>query len=348
MLWTSLVAFFTPVAASPAIQAPISAAGPSRRTAFDIQAHRGGRGNVVESVLPAFAWALINGANTLELDNGITKDEIVVLWHDEHILAGKCQDTGPVFEGDPDYPYVGKVLSTLTLAQIKTLDCGSLRQAAYPLQATYPGTKISTLQEFFDFVSCADPEHQMRFNIESKINPEQPNNTASPEVFVSKQHEIFVATPYAKAITYESFDWRTLVGMKKLDKNIILSGLVDDVTFGTEGSKSVWFGGAQIDDFPGHTRTAKLAHMAASLGIHILSPAGTASVSQTKEANAPPWTINTLSVAERLLELEVDGLITDYPNSMRRWAKGRGLPVAPRYPSSRVLSCLAKHNQVGA
>ncbi|KAG1872069.1 hypothetical protein C8R48DRAFT_770441 [Suillus tomentosus] len=39
---------------------------------YDVQAHRGGRGNVVESTLPSFAWGLIDGATTLELDNGIT------------------------------------------------------------------------------------------------------------------------------------------------------------------------------------------------------------------------------------------------------------------------------------
>jgi len=39
---------------------------------YDVQAHRGGRGNVVKSTLPSFAWGLIDGATTLELDNGIT------------------------------------------------------------------------------------------------------------------------------------------------------------------------------------------------------------------------------------------------------------------------------------
>lgn len=32
------------------------------------------------------------------------------------------------FPNDPDFPYVGKFVANLTLAQIKTLDCGSLRQ----------------------------------------------------------------------------------------------------------------------------------------------------------------------------------------------------------------------------
>ena len=92
---------------------------------------------------------LIDGATTLELDNGITRDGKVVVWHDEDIMASKCQDTSPAvglchpschsiidkmvkqFPEDPMYPYVGKYIVNLTLSQVKTLDCGSKRQDDY-------------------------------------------------------------------------------------------------------------------------------------------------------------------------------------------------------------------------
>jgi glycerophosphoryl diester phosphodiesterase len=92
---------------------------------------------------------LIDGATTLELDNGITLDGEVVVWHDQQIKGSKCQDTAPAvgpwstfrppvidnaieqFPEDPMYPYVGKYIANLTLAQVKTLDCGSKRQDAY-------------------------------------------------------------------------------------------------------------------------------------------------------------------------------------------------------------------------
>jgi hypothetical protein len=35
------------------------------------------------------------------------------------------------FTSDPSFPYVGKHVANLTLAQIKTLDCGSKRQSGY-------------------------------------------------------------------------------------------------------------------------------------------------------------------------------------------------------------------------
>lgn len=148
--------------------------------------------------------------------------------------------------------YVGKYVANLTLAQIKTLDCGSLRQTDFrkslilsrecvfayhihrptALQIRYPGTRVSTLSEMFSFLSCADPDAQVRLNIESKIDAQYPNRTVGVDEFVNKQHAIFTtsgARYYHQpgAITYQSFDWRTLVGMHKLDPSIVTSALVD-------------------------------------------------------------------------------------------------------------------------
>lgn len=69
------------------------------------------------------------------------------------------------------------------------------------MQLTYPGTRISTLQEVFDFVECADPSHQVQWNIESKINAMYPNQTKSVDEFVTKQHALFSASPYKSSIT---------------------------------------------------------------------------------------------------------------------------------------------------
>lgn len=96
------------------------------------------------------------------------------------------------------------------MAQIKTLDCGSLRLDGFPLQLTVPGTKISTMREvrrlvldfwprreadewanaqMFDFVKCATSMPIM-FNIESKTNPVDEGATRSPEDFVKASSSV--------------------------------------------------------------------------------------------------------------------------------------------------------------
>src|SRR5262245_43512355 len=52
--------------------------------AFDLQAHRGGRGLRPENTLPAFANALDIGVDTLELDIAVTADGAVVVSHDPY------------------------------------------------------------------------------------------------------------------------------------------------------------------------------------------------------------------------------------------------------------------------
>ncbi|KAJ6627298.1 PLC-like phosphodiesterase [Mycena sp. CBHHK59/15] len=342
------------------IVAAISQEPLARLSAYDIQGHRGGRGNAVENTLPSFAWGLIDGATTLELDNGVTKDGVVVVWHDEEILSAKCQDTSPAFFADPSFPYVGKFIANLTLAQLKTLDCGSKRQGDFPFQLTYPGTRISTLQQVFDFVECADPEHLMRWNIESKINAAHPDRTAGVDVFVKQQHAVFAASPYRHSITYQSFDWRSLIAMKTLDSKMVTSALVEyKTTVMPNDGTSPWLAGLNLQNFPGSSLGVRIVNAAHSINATILSPSAYDSIPghalTTKEMVnqshrlgmlVKPWTVNHLEIAEDLRRWGVDGIITDYPNVLRRWIQQYGFQVAPKYPKRRVLSCLTQHMEL--
>ena len=64
------------------------------------------------------------------------------------------------------------------------------------MQLTYPGTKISTLAETFEFVSCVDKKREIKWNIESKVNPVDLSSTRSPEDFAKAQEKVFVKSGY--------------------------------------------------------------------------------------------------------------------------------------------------------
>lgn len=265
------------------------------------------------------------------------------------------------------FPYVGKFIANLTLAQIKMLDCGSLRQKDYPQQLLYPGARIPTLKEVFDFVACADPRHQIAWNIESKIDAHFPNRTVGVQEFVQKQHALFQASPYYRSITYQSFDWRTLIAMKELDPMISISALIEeDTAFSLPDSTapSPWLAGLRLEEFPGPSFGEQIAQAAYAIGAHILSPTVASMapsdgsgdripfttkslVSQAHELGmlVKPWTVNRLDIGDELLAFGADGIITDYPIAVRRWAMQHGLPVAPKYPKQRVLACLEMHMQ---
>ena len=135
---------------------------------FDVQAHRGGLGLTVENTIPAFATALELGVSTLELDVQITEDQVAVVTHDRRVSAQKCRDTSPATPGDPEFPYVAKFVTTLTLAQVQTLDCGSQRLPAHPGQELHPGERMPTLARVLDLVDAYDAK-QVDLNIETKV-----------------------------------------------------------------------------------------------------------------------------------------------------------------------------------
>ncbi|KAM0792146.1 hypothetical protein ACM66B_004845 [Microbotryomycetes sp. NB124-2] len=354
---------------------------------FDVQGHRGARGEYSEELLSAFAAGLRAGASTLELDLALTKDGHLVVWHDEKLDATKCRDTQPAFENDPLYPYVTnqRNLANLTLAQIKTLDCGSLRLEGFPLALTTPGAKISTLREMFDFVDCATDEPVL-FNIETKINGDFRNETRSPEDFVAAFVEVLGERPegFVDRVTHQSFDWRALIESKKVAPQLRTSALCDDTTLwaypagGTTGNltthgtgPSNWLAGIDIDDkqFTGATPGERAAQAAASIKADYLSPVGTSYASAESDPavegwipfttpamvetahnlglKVAVWTPDNLNLVDYLVKnCSADGVITDYPHVVHAWAYQQGLKLPDApYDTSRIDQCLEKHLQ---
>ncbi|GAA6014165.1 hypothetical protein JCM10207_006119 [Rhodosporidiobolus poonsookiae] len=350
---------------------------------YDLQGHRGGRGEAIENTLPAFGHALINGVTTLEMDFGVTQDGHAVIWHDEWIYPEKCFDTGPVVENDPVFPYVGKYIANLTLAQVKSLDCGSQRLDDFSLQYVVPGQKIATVEEVFDFVDCATDEPVL-FNIESKVDGDFRNYTRAPEDF----NDVFLSilekrgAEFIDRVTHQSFDWRSIIISKERMPSLRTSALCDDTTIwaypegATTGNLSVhgtgpsnWLAGIDVDSFEGETVGERVVRAAHSIKADFLSPTATSYASTAQDPAlegwipftnktmvetahelgmmVKPWTPNTLNLIDYLISLPVDGYITDYPENHRRYLEVEHpeFKLAPKADKKRVNKCLAKLNQ---
>ncbi|MBD5832205.1 glycerophosphodiester phosphodiesterase, partial [Janibacter melonis] len=174
---------------------------------FDLQAHRGGRGETTEESLRAFAKAIQTGVSTLELDIVVTRDGQPLVWHDPTIQADKCSDTGPAFPGDPGYPYVGKLVHQLTVAQIHTLD-GGHRLKEFPDAEVVRGNKIATLPEVFA-VADSHRADAIRYNIETKVEPDDTGASAQPQEFVDVILAAVRSADKLARVEIQSFDWRT-------------------------------------------------------------------------------------------------------------------------------------------
>lgn len=320
---------------------PVLAAAAAPATAalapapFDLQAHRGGRGLTVENTLPAFDKALRLGVTTLELDTAITQDGHAVVSHNYAVTSPYCVDTGPATSGDPEYPYVGKSIHDLTLDQVRTLDCGS--QAIVAGQETAPGTRMPTLAEVLWLVRAY--RAPTRLNIETKVFPDAPSLTATPQQFVDTLLGDIAAAGLTDQVSIESFDWRTLRLVQQQAPAVETVALTDPLyqQVGQPGA-SPWMAGLDIDSYGGDVAAA-----AAALGADVLSPpavvpapgGGTRPyVTSTlldsahgRGLTVVPYTVNDATQMRTLIDLGVDGLITDVPDRLRTVLAQAGRPL---------------------
>jgi len=303
-----------------------------RNGSFDLQSHRGGRGEWTEESLAAFANSLTLGVGTLELDTHLTRDGKVIVWHDDTIQSNKCIDTAPATPGDPAFPYVGDRVAELSLAQVKTLNCGFTQLPGYPAQEVIEGNRIAELKDVYQLVRDRNAA-KVRFNVETKVEDNGIGGAGMVPLTTAVVAEIR-ASGMADRTTLQSFDWSSLNLAKQVAPELPLVALSSgDAWMGVgQPGASPNLGGIDIDDYDG-----SLPKAAAAQGYDAVSPTfgsvTPAMITDAHELGLPviPWTVNTTADMARLMDLGVDGIITDYPTRLRTLMEERGLKLPKAY-----------------
>jgi len=301
--------------------------------AFDIEAHRGGRALFPENTLPSFANALSMGVNTLELDIGVTSDGTIVVSHERGLSPDLARNADGVYVAPPGTPFV-----RLRLEQVKKYDVGQIRPgsryaAQFPDQHAVPGTPIPTLREVFDLVRKSG-DRNVRLNIETKIDPHHPDESPDPERFVALLLDFLKAEKFADRVMIQSFDWRTLQRIQKLAPAIPTVYLTLQKGSGATiflDKASDWTTGFNPAE---HGKSVPGAIKAA--GGAIWSPyfgdvdADLIAESHRLGLAVVVWTVNKPADMVRMIDMGVDGIISDRPDLLRDIAgeKGIALPAA--------------------
>ncbi|MGI8881025.1 MAG: glycerophosphodiester phosphodiesterase family protein [Jatrophihabitans sp.] len=328
----SLAAALTACGSSSPHSTPQSTAQQASKPAhFDLEAHRGGRGETTEESHAGFAKSIKLGVTTLELDIVLTKDLKPIIWHDPTIDPTKCVDTKPAKPGDPQYPYVGKVVHDLTYAQIHTLDCGK-KLAAFPQAQAVPGNKIALLPQLFALADSL--KAQVHYNVETKREANKPAESATPQQFVDVILAAVRAAGKTPDIDIQSFDWSTLPLVHKADPSIPLVALTDAVHW---FAHSPFLGSVDYDSVHGDVIAG-----AKQLGAQLISPdyvddsspsgsvvvdAGYVQRAHAAGLKVVSWTVDDQSAMTEQIDAGVDGVITDFPTLLRSVLKARGMPL---------------------
>ena len=266
--------------------------------AIDLQGHRGARGLLPENTLPAFERAIALGVTTVELDVGITRDGVVVIHHDRTL--------NPDLARGPDGQWVrapAPAIHSLTFAELQRYDVGRIRPGSeyfsrFKDQKPIDGTRIPRLEDLLK------KDSKVRFNIETKISPEAPHETLAPEPFARALIAEVRKAGVEERTTIQSFDFRTLKVVEREAPEIATAYLTSRRHPYPE---KVHEAGGKIWS-PDFTSLGKEnLDRARSLGLKII-----------------PWTVNEPGDIARMLDMGVDGIISDYPDRVLAELKRRG------------------------
>ena len=330
-----LAACGSPAADSTTGNATPSSAPTRLHPAFDLEAHRGGAALTTENSLAAYSRALDIGVSTLELDVQVTADLHVVVSHDTRVNEANCRDTAPAFADDPLYPYSGKPWRLLTLAQVKTLQCGYQVAEAFPKQ-TAVVAPIPELADVFALLKKRGAD-DVSANVEIKSQADDLEVTVPRDVYAKRTWAVVEAAGMSERVTIQSFDWESLKQVHAIAPRARLVALSspDQLQAGAPGA-SRWLGGVDVDEVGGSlVRAAKTIDGVVAVSPQFTFPVDATMVAQAHAAGLMviPWTVDQAADMTRLIDLGVDGIITNHPDVLRKVLQDKGIPVPKPHPA---------------
>ena len=287
--------------------------------AIEIQGHRGARGLLPENTIPAFERGIELGVDVLELDLGLTRDGVPVVHHDRALDPERTRDAAGAWLAPP-----GPFLNALDLDELSGFDVGravpgSKVAERFPEQVPRDGTRIPTLAEVLALGRRPDAR-RVRFNIETKMTPLAPEETASAEEFARAVVAVLGAEGMIGRADLQSFDWRVLREARGLAPDLSTVCLtaeqrwIDNILRGRPGP-SPWTAGLDIEAFGG-----SVPRLVEAAGCAVWSPyyrdltEGTLAEAHALGLRVVVWTVNEVDEMLALARLGVDGIITDYPD----------------------------------
>lgn len=264
-------------------------------TEIEVQGHRGDRGNFPENSLPAFISAVKKGVDVIELDVVISKDNKVVVSHEPFMSS--VYVLTPAGDSITKQDEKSYNLYTMTYDSIKKFDGGSKGNKNFTQQNKLKVYK-PLLSEVIDSVEnyiAVNKLKPVKYNIEIKsVKEEYDISQPQPDVFIDMVMSVIKEKGIVDKINIQSFDPAPLNVLKSKYPEVKIAFLTSIP--GIEKNM------AQLDFVPEiYSPNYKLVNKAFADSL------------REKNVKLIPWTVNNPKDIDRMIELKVDGIITDYP-----------------------------------
>lgn len=264
---------------------------------FDLQGHRGCRGLMPENSIEGMKKALDLGVKTLELDVVVSGDGQLLVSHEPYFSEEICFDAqGARIHPEEQYELN---LFQMTYEEIQAYDCGSKPHPRFPEQQKMKVHKplLVDLIEAADHYALESNRPLPIYNIETKMSPYGDDRYhPRPEAFADILYSIIDQKDLKNRCTVQSFDPRSLVALHTIDSTLRTVLLLEGNSDPQQMLASLGF--VPYGFSPDYQLlNSEMLQWAHDLGMKVV-----------------PWTVNDPLVAKQLIELGVDGLITDYPD----------------------------------
>lgn len=299
---------------------------------FDLQAHRAGRGLAPENTLAAVDRALALGVTTLELDLVASRDDVLFLGHDLELDPAKVRAPDGRWLAPPGPPVRALAAAELAAFDVGRLDPASGYARQWPDQRPVDGERMPTLEALARLLETRGAR-TVRLNLETKIRPDRPELAPSPERFAELLVAALRRLDLLDRSTVQSFDWRTLVAIRRLAPALPTACLTARQPRFDNLADGSWTAGLRLAD-----HGDSVPRLVAAAGCRIWSPFfAELEPHDIRRAEhlglrVIPWTVNETADMRRLVEQGVHGLITDYPDRLRAVLAELGVPTPPAEP----------------
>jgi glycerophosphoryl diester phosphodiesterase len=308
--------------------------------AFDLQGHRGARGLYPENTLPGFRGAAEIGVTTWEMDVGLTADGILVVHHDRALVPERTRGADGAWLAEPGAP-----IKSLTFEDLRQVDIGRLLPDSkvagrWPVQAQLDGVGIPSLEQVLALGESL-AGGRLYYNVETKVSPLSPEDSPDPLTIADVLVARLLAAGVSERASVQSFDWRSLRRVQEIAPKITTVYLtaeqkwLDNLERGQAGA-SPWTAGLDLDDYD-----ASVPRLIAAAGGAVWSPyfrdlkPEALVEAQGLGLRVVVWTVNDPADMAALIDLGVDGIITDYPDRLRQVMAEKALALPAAFPAGK-------------
>ena len=294
----------------------------SKPNHIKIYGHRGARGVLPENTLDSFQYLFDNDIKAYETDILISKDLVPVITHDFRLSPSMTKDSEGNWLEDEDIKIID-----LTYDQISKYEVGSLNKLTkygrrFLNQKKLPNQKIPKLNQLLD-LTTQNNTSDLIINLEIKSTPVQENLTPSPEVLAKIVIEEVNKSSLTDKIIYSSFDWRVLREIKNYNSEIPRAYLTQD-------QRNIYDQSPWMDFTPLHNNVDLPKLIKAHGGkawhpYHKNLNDKNIKIAQSENLPVNVWTVNKEDDMLRMIDIGVDGIMTDYPVQLKELCEKKNI-----------------------